>query len=123
MSPNERLIELRRHLRLTQAKMAEKIRVTRSYYSLLETGAKPIVEKTLARLQETLNVNPAWMKFEPDEEMFLPTEEPPKPTPEEERAASTRWILDRFRTLPEEMQKDLLDFAEDLLSQYKQKKT
>lgn len=121
MTPNERLIELRRRLGFTQAKMAEKIRVTRSYYSVLETGAKPIVKKTLARLRETLNVNPAWMNGESDE-MFLSQEEPPSPTPEEERAASTRWILDRFRTLPEEMQKDLLGFAEDLLSQYKQKK-
>ncbi|MDO4587959.1 MAG: helix-turn-helix domain-containing protein [Planctomycetia bacterium] len=116
MKKKERLIELRKNLGLTQDQIAKKIRVTRSYYSLLETGEKEIVSKTLARLKEYLNVNPEWIETGKGD-MLL--EKQPSTNNDSERDVATRWLIDRFSQLPENLQKDLLHFAENLLESTK----
>lgn len=61
------LRQLRQDRCLTQAKLAQKARITFSYMSKLESGAKSSPsEPVVARLARALNVEPFVMRLDPD---------------------------------------------------------
>lgn len=59
---NERLKELRKSLKLSQADFAEKIDTTGNYIYMMESGKSPVNDKVLNRICKEFNVNEEWLR-------------------------------------------------------------
>ncbi|MBR4419720.1 MAG: helix-turn-helix transcriptional regulator [Clostridia bacterium] len=68
---NERLLELRKALGLTQAKFGEKINLKSNSITALEKGSRTITERTIADICREYNVNETWLR-EGTGSMFRP---------------------------------------------------
>jgi len=62
MTINERLVELRHILKLSQPVFAEKICISKGYIANLETGGKKVNERIIKLVCITFGVNPVWLK-------------------------------------------------------------
>ncbi|MGL4982391.1 MAG: helix-turn-helix transcriptional regulator [Treponemataceae bacterium] len=58
-----RLKELRKHFKLNQTELAEKIGITQSSYSLIESGKISITEQNLKLVCFSFNVNEEWLRL------------------------------------------------------------
>ncbi len=58
---NNRIKELRKHLKLTQAKFAEMIGLKATAIGLYESGDRNITEQTIMLLCSIFNVNEEWL--------------------------------------------------------------
>ena len=59
---NERLLALRKHLGLTQAKLGERLNLKSNTITALEKGARLISDRTIADICREFNVNEAWLR-------------------------------------------------------------
>ena len=66
-----RIRELRKHLKLSQEEFAQKIALTKNYISLVENGNRSLAERTIKDICRTFNVNYSWL-MDGTGEMFLP---------------------------------------------------
>lgn len=57
----KRMIEIRKHFNLTQSKFAERIGLTRSTISLIESGGRVLTERTIGTIVDRFNVNYDWL--------------------------------------------------------------
>lgn len=57
----DRIIELRKSLKLSQAAFAEKIGVSRNFIGLVECGDRNISERTIKDICSVYNVNEDWL--------------------------------------------------------------
>lgn len=64
-----RIIELRKQLKLTQKAFGEPLNLSRATIANLETGTRNITSRTIADICRVYNVNPEWLK-DGNEEMF-----------------------------------------------------
>jgi transcriptional regulator with XRE-family HTH domain len=55
-----RIIVRRAILRMTQADLARRLGLARSYISMLETGERPLNDELLERIAEALNCKPEY---------------------------------------------------------------
>jgi transcriptional regulator with XRE-family HTH domain len=62
MTINERIVELRHLLKLTQPVFAERICISRAYIALLELGTKPVNDRIIRLISTTFGVNELWLK-------------------------------------------------------------
>lgn len=67
----EKIKEIRQALGLSQAEFADRLKMTRTYVSLLEQGKRQASVRTLEQICDTFNVNGAWL-MNGEGEMFLP---------------------------------------------------
>lgn len=58
---NERLIELRKALKLSQAKFADKIGVSVTFINLVENGNRNLSVRTIDDICDEFNVNKEWL--------------------------------------------------------------
>lgn len=79
---NERIIELRKLLEMTQEEFSEKIGMNRTTLSGIEQNKAPITERTILLICKTYNVNKKWLEDgegeifsaeEPQKNLFLET--------------------------------------------------
>lgn len=59
---NDRLLELRKALKLTQEEFGEKIGLSRSMMCMLEQNTKPITERTILIICAKFKVNEQWLR-------------------------------------------------------------
>lgn len=59
---NERLVMLRKELKLTQNEFAKKIQISRSHLSGIENGSKSFTERVISDICREFNVNRAWLE-------------------------------------------------------------
>jgi transcriptional regulator with XRE-family HTH domain len=71
MNINQRLKELRKHLGLSQSKMAERLGVSLKTYQRYEQDGYDIPDRALRQIEATFSVNPEWLRHGRGE-MFLP---------------------------------------------------
>lgn len=62
MTINERIVELRHLLKLSQPVFAERICISRGYIGLLELGRKPVNDRIIRLISTTFGVNETWLK-------------------------------------------------------------
>jgi transcriptional regulator with XRE-family HTH domain len=62
MSVNERIVELRHTLSLTQPVFAEKICISKGYIANIERGEKRVNDRIIKLICTTFNVNDDWLK-------------------------------------------------------------
>jgi len=91
---NERLRELRKTLKMTQAEFAAKLEMVQNSYSKIETGENSLTEKNIFLICLIYDVNEAWLRTG-EGEMFNPLI---KPKDEDEKK-----LLEMFRRLSPEM--------------------
>lgn len=60
---NNRLLELRKFLKLTQEAFAKSIGLTRSVISEMELGSSPILDRTIILICSIFNVNEEWLRY------------------------------------------------------------
>lgn len=65
----ERIVQLRTALKLSQAKFAEKINLSRNFIGLVECGDRNLSDRTITDICQTFNVNEEWLRTG-DGEMF-----------------------------------------------------
>jgi transcriptional regulator with XRE-family HTH domain len=70
MNINQRLKELRKHLGLSQSKMAERLGVSLKTYQRYEQDGYDIPDRALRQIEVTFSVNPEWLR-EGKGEMFV----------------------------------------------------
>lgn len=58
-TPNSRLSEIRKHRKLSQPALANKLGATSQWISLLETGQRQLTEQIMRRLADALDIDPA----------------------------------------------------------------
>lgn len=59
---NERLKELRQFLQLSQKEFGEKIFVTQNHMSSLESGRRPLTDRTIKDICNVFGVNEEWIR-------------------------------------------------------------
>jgi len=91
---NERLRELRKTLKLTQAEFAAKLEMAQNSYSKIETGENSLTDKNIFLICLIFNVNESWLRTG-EGEMFNPVT---KPKDDDEKK-----LLEMFRRLSPEM--------------------
>lgn len=57
----ERIVQLRKELKLSQAAFAEKINLSRNFIGLVECGERNISERTIVDICEVFHVNKEWL--------------------------------------------------------------
>ena len=65
------IIALRKELGLSQAKFAEKLKLSRNFIGLIESGERSISERTINDICRIFNVNNHWLRTG-EGEMFKP---------------------------------------------------
>ena len=91
---NERLRELRKALKMTQAEFAAKLEMAQNSYSKIETGENSLTEKNIFLICLIFGVNEAWLRTGEGEMFNLSA----KPKDDEEQK-----LLEMFRRLSPEM--------------------
>lgn len=59
---NERLVMLRKELKLTQSEFAKKIQISRSHLSGIENGSKSFTERVVSDICREFDVNRTWLE-------------------------------------------------------------
>lgn len=59
---NERLVMLRKKLKLTQSEFAKKIQISRSHLSGIENGSKSFTERVVSDICREFDVNRTWLE-------------------------------------------------------------
>ncbi|MDR0307628.1 MAG: helix-turn-helix transcriptional regulator [Chitinispirillales bacterium] len=62
MSANERIKELRKSLGLTQAEFGRKVGIVQGHITGIESGSRPITEKTVKVISVVYGVSESWLK-------------------------------------------------------------
>lgn len=57
----ERIIQLRKELKLSQAAFAEKVNLSRNFIGLVECGDRNLSDRTVIDICDTFNVNKEWL--------------------------------------------------------------
>lgn len=63
MEINDRVKELRKHLKLTQDQFSEALNITRSSLSVIEIGKSVVTERNIKEICNKFNVNPDWLRY------------------------------------------------------------
>lgn len=108
-------------LNISQAQLARELNFTRGYVSHLLKEKRELSNSFVAQFCLAFNVDETWLRTG-EGSMFVTSERESDNVPSE-REVATRWLLQQFNQLPENLQDDLLDFAESLLRKSKRKKT
>lgn len=58
----ERIIQLRKELKLSQAAFAERINLSRNFIGLVECGERNLSDRTIQDICERFNVNKEWLE-------------------------------------------------------------
>ena len=103
---NNRLKELRKTLKMTQAEFAAKLEMVQNSYSKIEIGENSLTEKNIFLICLIFGVNETWLRTGKGE-MFDPVS---KPKNDEEKA-----LLEMFRRLSPEMRAFVLRKIRELL--------
>ena len=108
---NTRLKELRKHLNLSQKSFAQKIGITDSGLSNLESGKRNLTEQTIISICREFNVNRSWL-VEGVGDMFTDI---PKTALDElakqfELSETEKELVSDFCTLPKEQRAFVLNF-------------
>jgi transcriptional regulator with XRE-family HTH domain len=59
---NQRIVEARHALKLSQAKFAEKIKISNSYIGSIEMGIRRVNDRIIKIISMTFGVNEVWLK-------------------------------------------------------------
>jgi transcriptional regulator with XRE-family HTH domain len=62
---------LRERYGYTQASLAKELGITRSYVSLIESGAKPLQDRLLSKVADLLEITPLAIKRPDNEDMMV----------------------------------------------------
>jgi transcriptional regulator with XRE-family HTH domain len=103
---NNRLRELRKELKMTQAEFAAKLEMVQNSYSKIETGENSLTEKNISLICLIFGVNEAWLRGGKGE-MFDPVL---KPKSDEEKK-----LIEMFRRLSPEMRAFVLQKIRECL--------
>jgi len=98
----ERVLALRKVLKLNQKEFAQKLGMKRTTLSMIEVGDNALTDKNIKLVCMTFNVNENWLRTGKGE-MFVSS-------PYEKE------FFDIYNGLPPEIQKALLRLAKDLLA-------
>jgi transcriptional regulator with XRE-family HTH domain len=74
MTVNERLILVRKTLKLTQREFAEKISVSTGFVAYMETGGRKVNPRIMKLVSSTYNVNLQWLETGEGEMFYINTE-------------------------------------------------
>lgn len=58
----ERIIQLRKELKLSQSSFADKIDISRNFVGLVECGERNLSDRTIKDICEVFNVNEDWLR-------------------------------------------------------------
>lgn len=116
---NERIKELRKTLSLTMEELGEKLGVTRSAISNIESGKRGITEQMVLAICREFEVNENWLRNGAGE-MFQPV---PKNglemlTKEHDLNQFEYLVLEEYLNLPDESRKAVLDFVTELFAKF-----
>ena len=103
---NERLRELRKALKMTQAEFAAKLEMAQNSYSKIELGDNSLTDKNIFLICLIFGVNESWLRTG-EGEMFNPVS---KPKDEDEKK-----LLKMFRRLSPEMRAFVLRKIQECL--------
>lgn len=71
-----RILEVRKDYKLNQDQFAERLKLTKNFVSLIETGNRVPSDRTIADICREFNVNEEWLRTGKGEKLVpLPTEE------------------------------------------------
>ena len=98
----ERILAVRKALKLNQKEFAQQLRMNRTTLSMIEVGDNALTEKNIKLVCMTFNVNENWLRTGKGE-MF-------SASPYEKE------FFDIYNSLSPELQKALLRLAKDLLA-------
>ena len=113
-----RIKALRKRLGVNQQEFGQELGVAPTTVSTWEcTGKLP--EDKIVSICRTFNVNESWLRDGGDDKPML--NEPPS-APKSERETMTRWLLDHFEYFPQNLQDDLLEFAQKLIERTESRK-
>jgi transcriptional regulator with XRE-family HTH domain len=104
----QRLVDIRKVKKITQAKFAEALGIKRSTLAGLENGQAPIIDRNIRAVCLAYNVNENWLKTGKGEMFTVP---PNSPEGDDEKR-----LLDMFRRLPAEMREYVLRKVRELLA-------
>jgi transcriptional regulator with XRE-family HTH domain len=110
MTINERLVELRKSLKIKQGEFAQKIGMKQSTLSTMELGNSPVSDRYIKLICLTFGVSEEWLRTG-NGDMFKPVNFPRYDE-----------LLEIFRSLSDEMQMLFLNLGQTLLSSQKAKK-
>lgn len=103
-----RIVELRKELKLSQGKFAEQLNLTRNFVSLVETGDRKFSDRTIADICRVYGVNETWL-LTGEGEMFAPMDR------EQEIAQLTASIIKENNPIRFKLQKIVANLTEDQL--------
>jgi transcriptional regulator with XRE-family HTH domain len=106
----ERLKQLRKHENLTQAEFANKIKLTHSIVSLIESGKRQITDQSLHIICLTFGVNENWLLTGVGE-MFDNESDPPE----------LENLVEICRQLDKDTVRQIIEYARLLLKHYKER--
>ena len=101
----ERLIELRKHLELTQGEFGKQIDLTHAMISMIESGKKNLQDSTVKLICYTFKVNEKWLRDGTGDMMDAAAE----------LSDYQKRLLKLFNSLSPTAQKLLIDYAEGLV--------
>jgi transcriptional regulator with XRE-family HTH domain len=99
-----RVIAIRKALKLNQAEFAEHLGMKSTSLSMIEVGPNPLTEKNVKLICMLFNVNESWLRTG-EGEMFSPATSPYETE-----------FFDIYKDLMPETQQALLQFARELLA-------
>ena len=115
MSAEQRLIELRKELRLSQAKFADRIGLDRSAIANVERGQVKVSLQLASKIFSEFHTNPEWF-LSGEGRMFLPSEEEKKAAarPSLDALVATKEELEELREADRAEKKELKKIADEL---------
>ena len=122
MNINQRLKELRKHLGLSQSKMAERLGVSLKTYQRYEQDSYDIPDRALRQIEATFSVNPVWLRHGRGE-MFLPKNKEAGIDPFEAAAEAVIDIIIRKKDIkiPPDKKRKLVKELAELMKQIGEK--
>ena len=102
---NNRIVQLRKYLGLTQEAFGKKIGLTDAMVSMLESGKKTIQNRTISLICYTFVVNEDWLRYGSGNMMASKAE-----------TEDERQLLAMFDKLSDEMKRVVLQKVNDLLA-------
>jgi transcriptional regulator with XRE-family HTH domain len=102
----DRIIEIRKVLKLKQGEFAKELGIKQAALSNIETGRNGVTDANIRLICKTFNINEVWLK-EGVGEMFVQSLEP--------QSYETQELLRLFSQLPPDIRKMILDNARILV--------
>jgi len=102
---NDRVVQLRKHLGLTQMAFGKRIGLTDAMVSMIESGKKTIQNRTVSLICYTFGVNEDWLRYEKGNMLLSKAD-----------AEDERQLLSMFGKLSDEMKRVVLQKVKDLLT-------